>query len=458
MNQVFLSKGFWLCVLVSLAMGSCKNGCTFSRVIKSKERIEKVAKKEIIVKASLLKSRNVKYTLRTNQFSRSGAYYSVLVNAFSDSINLTLDWYFPAEKNEDLKPYLEKTKMLKSADNRFFELSYDNAAETKSLFQILPNGAAIRPIYAEDYLKGKYSLNNLPSDKVFIDQLLDEIGIYQKTGLSEKILISYFKGLNLTDDQLSRLLKHFKTERTALANAYFDDDKLKSLARKSPRFKTEALDFAMEIISDKKNSTQSGWDAMLRFMLVLEDRKSLAQADILVFDAWESGFDASNAKYIRERIKNKKIPVANNTLQKLENRAKTSIDAALAGNKYKNLGSPEFLSQENAAMFMLWTENRAYIDKYVNVALKSGNGDSDYIVDQLVDDFYPFLSTQMKQRIVSLCKNKFEALLAKNNELDASRWYNILHKTVPCTEAKILYKKFNAKFSKSIHIKSVPNC
>jgi len=453
MKTLLLSRGFWLCVLLSLSMGSCKHGCNFTTVVKSKSKTEKIGKQNVTLTASLLKSRNIRYSWRERQFSRSSASYSVTVIAVINTNDLHLDWYFSSSKGADLRPYLKKTSLQKKSDNRYFTLNYSEEKSLTCLYQTMPNGVTLSSPYQQDFLDGKYKLESLPSDQQFKADLINKPDFHKESRRHQHLLSDYFNSLELTENECIVMLTHFENEQNmSLAKSYFTEEKLKQLKYKYPKFREKALAQALNAIETLKGEAANNY--YIYVLLALGEHKAFERADKAILARWGDSFSGFTDNYVQTRLADTKMPMNKALQAKFEGRCKTAIDLAIVGKSYSS--NKDYVTLENAMRVMVWTSNKAYLDKYSNFLVASLKPDDDaYKFGKIVNNpSYKYVSNADKQKIMALCKEQFTKMLSNDSEkMQAAQWYRLLKRGgASCSEMKTCYKQYKDKFKDDLFL------
>lgn len=462
MKLLLFSRGFWLCVLLSVSMGSCKHGCNFTTVVKSKSKTEKVGKQNVKLTASLLKSRNIRYSWRRQEFSRSAASYSVTVIALIDTNDLQLDWYFPSIKGADLRPYLEKTSLQKKSDNRYFTINYSEDKSLTCLYQTMPNGVAVSSPYQQDFLDGKYKLESLPSDQQFRADLINNPNFHNDSRRHRHLVSDYFNSLTLTENECIAMLPHFENEKNMfLANTYFSAERLKALKYKYPKFREKALEQALKAIEKSVGTRDNNYYVYVAMVLALGEHKAFERADKVILDRWGDSFSNPTDSYIKTRLSDTKMPMNAALKAQFEQRCKKAIDFAVAGKSYSS-SNKGYVTPENAMQVMVWTNNKVYLDKYSNFLVASLKPDERaYRVEKIVnEEYYQYLSAANKQKIMTLCKEQFTKSLRSDSEkMGAADWYKLLKKGSTCAEMKNYYKQYKDKFKDDFFLEEKePSC
>ena len=446
MKSIFFTKGFWLCILISFSMGSCKHGCTFSRVIKSKHKSEKIGTKEVKITASLHKSRNINYSWRTQQLNRSNAYYSVSVNAKIDTVDLHLDWYFPAEKEEDLKPYLDKTSLKAKKDNLYFVINYENDKSIACLYQVFSNGLVILSPYMKQFLENKFNLESLPSEKQLISDLIQDPMLYTNAMRHQDLLLAWFSYQKLSEEQCIKLLGHFDSKNSKLAEAYFTDKRLAELKYSYVEFRKKALSTALSALEKYDPS-----EPMQKIILALADQLSFDIADKIIVNKWGDAFSDKSDDYLKLRLLNRSLQMNSQLRQQLNQRCEKAIDLELK-NETDNK-----VTAENAAKYMLWISNKVYVEKYAAYLFEK-NKEDQFPQRRIVENYYQTLSPALKQKIMDNCKKQFNEKLKSDNEMAVADWYNLMDKGLTCMEMRSYFKQFKDKYKSTTFLNKEPKC
>jgi hypothetical protein len=446
MKSIFFTKGFWLCILISFSMGSCKHGCTFTSVLKTKSKNEKVGSQDIEIKASLLKSKNIKFKWRGGQISRSDVYHTVSVEAFINKNDLHLDWYFPAEKSTDLKPFLEKISIQKKKDNSYFVIEYADDKELASLFQVLGNGSVILSPYLKDYLDKKRNLESLPSEKQLISDLIQDPMLYTNAMGHQDLLLAWFSNQKLSEEQCIKLLEHFDSKNSKLAEVYFTDKRLAELKYSYVEFRKKALSKALSALEKYDPS-----EPMQKIILALADQQSFDKADEIIVNKWGDAFSDKSDDYLKLRLLNRSLQMNSQLRQQLNERCEKAIDMELKNETISKV------TAENAAKYMLWISNKVYVEKYAAYLFEK-NKEDQYSQRRIVENYYQMLSPGLKQKIMENCKKQFSEKLTSNDEMEVADWYNLMDKGLTCMEMRSYFKQFKYKYKKSTFLNKEPKC
>lgn len=455
-HNMIYQRSFWLCLLCSLLMVGCKNGCTFTRTIKKISKPVQVGAQKMEIVVSLTKSKNIKMRKGDLKISSSGSWYNVRIDLKADTMEIPTHWSFSAEQSTKLKPYLDKTELQSRSDAAYFVFRYTEAPKQEALYQRLGQRWMESP-YFEDFQNGKYTLETLPTEEAFFEQLIADGDLYKKLFFNMHYIRWYIEQKELPEKVVMDLLACLETERADLATAYFSERNLKKLGDKYPKFKKDILGMA---VNAAVKNTSSYNDTYEKVLMVLGNQETFAKCDKIIFASWQGSWSGRNNAYVKTRLADNKNPINPALAKQLNTRCKLSIDKTIAGDKnYDNYHyGDNFVHFKNAVSYMLWTKDKPYQEKLVNYYLADKEKTAKDLADIFESDFNN-LDASLRPQIIAYAKQQFDKTVEGSDAFEPADWYNFLDGKMACSEMKELLKKYTEKGKSQVFLKNKkPDC